>query len=129
MVAPLTTALMASVPVRNAGVGSAINNAISRVGQPLILALLFIPITAVFYGVAGDQRIRTSTSADPAIRAAVQPLNPPNATINLIDRVRHQPGVHRRLPPRDARRRRAAVRRGGRERRRACKGGKVERDR
>ena len=40
MVAPLTTALMSSVPVRNAGVGSAVNNAISRVGSPLVGALI-----------------------------------------------------------------------------------------
>ncbi len=49
LVAPLTTALMASVPVRRAGLGSAINNAISRVGAPLIGAVLFIAITASFY--------------------------------------------------------------------------------
>ena len=35
VVAPLATALMGSVPVRNVGLASAINNAISRVGQPL----------------------------------------------------------------------------------------------
>src|SRR5262245_59345772 len=35
LVAPLTTALMTSVPVRNSGLGSAINNAISRVGPQL----------------------------------------------------------------------------------------------
>jgi hypothetical protein len=40
MVAPLTTALMTSVPARNSGVASAINNAISRVGSPLVNALI-----------------------------------------------------------------------------------------
>ena len=49
LVAPLTTALMSSVPVRRAGIGSAINNAISRVGAPLVSAVLFIAITASFY--------------------------------------------------------------------------------
>jgi EmrB/QacA subfamily drug resistance transporter len=48
LVAPLTTALMSSVPVRRAGLGSAINNAISRVGAPLASAGLFIVITATF---------------------------------------------------------------------------------
>jgi EmrB/QacA subfamily drug resistance transporter len=48
LVAPLTTALMSSVPVRRAGLGSAINNAISRVGAPLASAALFIVITATF---------------------------------------------------------------------------------
>ena len=49
LVAPLTTALMSSVPVRRAGIGSAINNAVSRVGAPLVSAVLFIAITATFY--------------------------------------------------------------------------------
>ncbi|HEX2844769.1 MAG TPA: MFS transporter, partial [Candidatus Limnocylindria bacterium] len=49
LVAPLTTALMSSIPVRNAGLGSAINNAVSRVGSPLVSAVLFIVITATFY--------------------------------------------------------------------------------
>jgi EmrB/QacA subfamily drug resistance transporter len=48
LVAPLTTALMASVPVARAGLGSAINNAVSRVGAPLASAVLFIAITATF---------------------------------------------------------------------------------
>jgi len=84
VVAPLTTALMASVPVRNAGVGSAINNAISRVGQPLILALLFIPITAVFYGSLSTAAPHLDTD-DPAVRARIQPLNPPLGEIDIID--------------------------------------------
>src|SRR5690348_16869712 len=49
LVAPLTTALMTSVPVRNSGLGSAINNAISRVGPQLAGALIFIFLTATFY--------------------------------------------------------------------------------
>ena len=44
LVAPLTTAVMASVPTRRAGLASAINNAVSRVGAPLISALIFIAI-------------------------------------------------------------------------------------
>ena len=42
VVAPLTTTLMGSIPVGNAGIGSAINNAISRVGQPLLGAVIFV---------------------------------------------------------------------------------------
>jgi len=49
LVAPLTTALMSSVPVRNAGIASAINNALSRVGQPLIQAAVFIVVSGAFY--------------------------------------------------------------------------------
>lgn len=55
LVAPLTTALMSSVPVRRAGLGSAINNAVSRVGAPLMSALLFIAITASFYPLLAER--------------------------------------------------------------------------
>ncbi len=78
VVAPLTTTLMGSIPVANAGLGSAINNAVSRVGSPLLLAMLYIVITAVFYGQLGriDPALDTASAA---VRTAVQPLNPPPA--------------------------------------------------
>jgi EmrB/QacA subfamily drug resistance transporter len=76
VVAPLTTTLMGSVPVGNAGLGSAINNAVSRVGSPLLLAMLYIVITAVFYGQLGRLAPSLDTGSE-AVRAAVQPLNPP----------------------------------------------------
>jgi hypothetical protein len=40
---------MNSVPVRNSGVASAINNALSRVGQPLVAAAVFIAVSGTFY--------------------------------------------------------------------------------
>ncbi len=49
MVAPLTTAVMTSVPEQKSGVASAINNAISRVGPQLAGALIFVAIAASFY--------------------------------------------------------------------------------
>ncbi len=78
VVAPLTTTLMGSIPVANAGLGSAINNAVSRVGSPLLLAMMYIVITAVFYGQLGriDPALDTASAA---VRTAVQPLNPPPA--------------------------------------------------
>ncbi len=78
VVAPLTTTLMGSVPVANAGLGSAINNAVSRVGSPLLLAMLYLVITLVFYG--SLQRLQPSMDTDSnTVRAVVQPLNPPPA--------------------------------------------------
>jgi EmrB/QacA subfamily drug resistance transporter len=73
LVAPLTTALMSSVPVRNAGLGSAINNAISRVGSPLVSAVLFIAITATFYPTLAGLVPGLDVN-DPAVREDVQPL-------------------------------------------------------
>jgi hypothetical protein len=74
MVAPLTTALMTSVPAKNSGVASAINNAISRVGPQLAGAVIFIAITTSFY--AGLQaRVPTVNVDDPAFRQRVAPLN------------------------------------------------------
>jgi hypothetical protein len=73
LVAPLTTALMSSIPVNNAGLGSAINNAVSRAGSPLVSAVLFIAITATFYpSLAG--LVPGVDVDDPALREQVQPL-------------------------------------------------------
>ncbi|MCY7417560.1 MAG: hypothetical protein LH650_03525, partial [Chloroflexi bacterium] len=76
VVAPLTTTLMGSVPVANAGLGSAINNAVSRVGSPLLLAMLYLAITLVFYGSLNSLQPSMDTDSD-AVRTVVQPLNPP----------------------------------------------------
>jgi EmrB/QacA subfamily drug resistance transporter len=76
VVAPLTSTLMGSIPARNSGLGSAINNALSRVGQPLLGAVIFVAITASFYsGLAS--RVPGLDPADPGVRAAIAPLNPP----------------------------------------------------
>ena len=75
VVAPLTSTLMSSIPTRNAGLGSAINNALSRVGQPLLGAVLFIAISATFFASLGA-RTGVDTSS-PDFRATVSPLNPP----------------------------------------------------
>jgi len=72
LVAPLTTALMSSIPVRRAGLGSAINNAISRVGAPLVSAVLFIAITASFYPLLAE-RVPGLTPEE-ARAAEIQPL-------------------------------------------------------
>lgn len=76
VVAPLTATLMSSVPVANAGVASAINNAVSRIGQPLLVALVFIVVTGSFYASLAS-RVPGLDAADPALRAQVQPLNQP----------------------------------------------------
>jgi EmrB/QacA subfamily drug resistance transporter len=76
LVAPLTTALMSSVPVRRAGLGSAINNAISRVGSPLVSAALFIAITATFYPSLSGLATGIDVD-DPQVREQVQPLTSP----------------------------------------------------
>ncbi len=89
VVAPLTTTLMGSVPVANAGLGSAINNAVSRVGSPLLLAMLYLVITVVFYGSLSRLVPAMDTDSN-AVRMVVQPLNPPPdgtdpATASAID--------------------------------------------
>jgi hypothetical protein len=78
VVAPLTSTLMSSVPARFSGLGSAINNSISRVGQPLLGAIIFVAISATYYASLGSLAPGLNT-ADPAIRRAFQPLNPPPA--------------------------------------------------
>ena len=77
VVAPLTSTLMGSISGRYSGVGSAINNSISRVGQPLLGALIFIPVSAAYYAaLTGSTGLDTT---DSAIRRMFQPLNPPAA--------------------------------------------------
>jgi EmrB/QacA subfamily drug resistance transporter len=78
VVAPLTNTLMGSIPGDSAGLGSAINNAISRVGQPLLGALVFIAVTATFYATLGPLLPGLDTSTD-AVRQQFPPLNAPSA--------------------------------------------------
>ncbi len=75
MVAPLTTALMRSVPGRRAGIASAINNAVSRVGPQLAGALIFVVITQTFYASLGALVPGLDTSS-PDVRDTFAPLNP-----------------------------------------------------
>jgi EmrB/QacA subfamily drug resistance transporter len=74
MVAPLTTALMTSVPKQNSGVASAINNAISRVGAPVVGALIFVVVAAGFYG-AISERVPSVDTSSSQFREDVSPLN------------------------------------------------------
>src|ERR1051325_380166 len=76
MVAPLTTALMTSIPVRNSGLGSAINNAISRVGPQLAGALIFVFLTANFYAILAAQMPGVDVTSE-SFRSQVSPLNTP----------------------------------------------------
>ena len=80
MVAPLTTALMTSVSESNAGVASAINNAISRVGSPLVNALIFVAIASSFYAVIA-QRVPGVDTSSPQFRNEVSPLNEPDTSV------------------------------------------------
>jgi hypothetical protein len=77
MVAPLTTCLMTSVPRENAGVASAINNAISRVGSPLVVAVIFVAVVSSFYGAIRD-RVPGVDVDSRRFRQQVAPLNPPD---------------------------------------------------
>jgi EmrB/QacA subfamily drug resistance transporter len=79
MVAPLTTALMTSVPVRNSGVASAVNNAISRVGPQLAGAVIFVAITATFYS-GMSARVPGTDPSDPTFRHDYPPLNVPHTS-------------------------------------------------
>jgi EmrB/QacA subfamily drug resistance transporter len=75
-VAPLTSTLMGSIPARYSGLGSAINNAIARVGQPLLGAVIFVAISATFYSSLAAQAPGLDLTSE-ATRMAFPPLNPP----------------------------------------------------
>ena len=79
MVAPLTTALMTSVPTGNSGLASAINNAISRIGPILASAVVFIAISAAFYG-GLQARLPGSDLDQPSVRDEFAPLRIPDAS-------------------------------------------------
>jgi len=76
LVAPLTSALMTSVPVSRSGLGSAINNAISRVGPQLAGALIFVFLTANFYSMLAARLPGVDVTSE-SFRAQVSPLNTP----------------------------------------------------
>ena len=74
-VAPLTTAVMTSVPAHTAGLASAINNAISRVGPQLAGAVVFILITNSFYNTLAARQPGLDVTSS-TFRQHVSPLNP-----------------------------------------------------
>jgi hypothetical protein len=76
--APLTTAVMSSVPVANAGLASSINNAVARIGPQLAGALIFVAVTAIFYTSLASRVGADVTSQ--SLRDAVSPLNAPAAS-------------------------------------------------
>jgi len=69
--------------VHNAGLGSAINNAISRVGPQLAGALIFVFITASFYSSLAAHGLPVN---DEGFRKAVSPLNMPPASLVSVAR-------------------------------------------
>ncbi len=79
-VAPLTAALMTSVPVGNAGLASSINNAISRIGPQLAGAIIFVAVTAVFYSSLAS-RIPGTDPGSAMLRVEVSPLNRPGTAV------------------------------------------------
>ena len=98
LVAPLTTALMRSVPGRQAGLASAINNAISRVGPQLAGALIFVIVTASFYaGLANRVPGLDVTSEE--VRAQLPPLNAPDPSVPPETASGRARGVDRGVPP------------------------------
>jgi EmrB/QacA subfamily drug resistance transporter len=81
VVAPLTATLMGSAPVERAGLASAINNALSRVGQPLLSAGIFILITDRFYASLAA-RVPGLDPQSSSLRSDVQPLNAPGPGVD-----------------------------------------------
>ncbi len=71
LVAPLTTALMTSVPAHNSGVASALNNALSRVGPQLAGAVIFIGVARAFGGRAPDFNPAAGATATAAFQLAM----------------------------------------------------------
>ena len=81
LVAPLTTALMTSVPSHNSGLASAINNAISRIGPQLAGALIFVAITATFYSSLASHAPGIDVNSA-QVRRDISPLNRPAVSLS-----------------------------------------------
>jgi EmrB/QacA subfamily drug resistance transporter len=93
-VAPLTTALMTSVPSHVAGLASAINNAISRVGPQLAGTAIFIFITTSFYNRMASLKPGVDVTS-PQFRQLVSPLNPPkDASMEPLTRLASTDAFH-----------------------------------
>jgi EmrB/QacA subfamily drug resistance transporter len=65
-VAPLTTAVMNSVESEDAGIASGVNNAVSRTGGLLAIALLGILLTVVFERALADRLAESANMTDAA---------------------------------------------------------------
>lgn len=80
VVAPLTTTLMDSVPPERSGVASAVNNALSRVGPQLTMALLFVAVTATFHAELAPRLAELGVAGEVEERPA--PLVPPEGQLS-----------------------------------------------
>jgi hypothetical protein len=81
LVTPLTATLMNSVPIERAGLASALNNALSRLGQPLASAAIFILVTERFYASIAGQAPGLDVGST-GFRRAVQPLSAPASALD-----------------------------------------------
>ena len=102
VVAPLTSTLMSSIQARFSGLGSAINNAIARVGQPLIGAIIFVAVSATFYATLTSTAPDIDTTSVTA-RAGVPATEPAQGRRDARSGRRRLGCVGRRVPPGDGR--------------------------